>query len=102
MVALPGGSFRMGSAKFYREERPQRLATVGAFAIELHRVTNRQFSAFVAARGYVTFSERQRQRELYPEADPELLVPGSLVFTKPDKPTSLRDYRAWWSYLPGA
>ena len=39
---------------------------------------------------------------MYPDADPEFLVPGSLVFTKPDRPVSLRDYLAWWAYVPGA
>jgi formylglycine-generating enzyme required for sulfatase activity len=39
---------------------------------------------------------------MYPDADPLLLVPGSLVFTKPRGPVDLRDYRAWWAYIPGA
>jgi formylglycine-generating enzyme len=39
---------------------------------------------------------------MYPDADPEFLVPGSLVFVKPQQPVSLRDNRAWWAYVPGA
>jgi len=39
---------------------------------------------------------------MYPDADPSLLAPGSLVFTKPDGPVDLRDYRSWWAYVPGA
>ncbi|MBX9647165.1 MAG: formylglycine-generating enzyme family protein, partial [Xanthobacteraceae bacterium] len=31
-----------------------------------------------------------------------LLVPGSLVFVKPDRPVSLRNNLAWWEYRPGA
>ena len=29
-------------------------------------------------------------------------MPGSLVFTKPAGPVGLRDFRAWWAYVPGA
>ncbi len=39
---------------------------------------------------------------MYPDADPALLVPGSLVFVKPDRPVSLRNNLAWWEYKPGA
>ena len=39
---------------------------------------------------------------MYPDADPALLVPGSLVFVKPDRPVSLRNNLAWWEYRPGA
>ena len=38
----------------------------------------------------------------YPDADPALLVPGSLVFQRPRGPVDLTDYRAWWAYVPGA
>ena len=39
---------------------------------------------------------------MYPDADPEMLVPGSLVFKKPDRPVNLRNNLAWWEYRPGA
>lgn len=102
MVWIVGGNFLMGSDKFYREERPVRPASVDGFWIDPHPVTNAQFEAFVDATGYVTVSERAPDPALYPDADPDLLVPGSLVFTKPDGPVGLRDYRAWWAYVPGA
>ena len=38
----------------------------------------------------------------YPDADPALLRPGSLVFRKARGPVSLDDYRNWWAYVPGA
>ena len=38
----------------------------------------------------------------FPDADPAQLVPGSLVFTPPARPVSLDDFRAWWSWVPGA
>ncbi len=48
LVDLPGGSFVMGSARFYPEEGPEHRVTVAPFAIELHPVTNAQFAEFVA------------------------------------------------------
>jgi formylglycine-generating enzyme required for sulfatase activity len=102
MVLVPGSTFLMGSDRFYREERPARPASVEAFWIDRTPVTNAQFAHFVEATGYVTFSERAPTAQMYPDAAPECLVPGSLVFVKPKGPVSLRDFRAWWTYLPGA
>jgi formylglycine-generating enzyme required for sulfatase activity len=102
MVWLAGGSFLMGSNSFYPEERPMHPETVGGFWIDAHPVTNAEFRRFVDATGYITFSERQPDPSAYPDADPSLLVPGSLVFRKPSAPVSLRDYRVWWEYAPGA
>lgn len=102
MARIPAGSFSMGSESFYREERPVRPASVEAFWIDLHPVTNAQFEAFVAATGYITLAERAPDPALYPDADPALLTAGSLVFIKPDHPVGLRDHRQWWAYVPGA
>src|SRR5690606_116519 len=52
--------------------------------------------------GYTTLAERAPDPALYPDADPALLVPGSLVFQKPRGPVGLRDFRQWWAYVPGA
>ncbi len=92
----------MGSEKFYREERPVRPERVAGFWIDPNPVTNAQFREFVVATGYLTLCERQPDTALYPGADPEMLVPGSLVFHKPAAPVGLRDNRAWWHYVPGA
>ena len=102
MIWIPGGSFTMGSNKFYREERPARRASVGGFWIDKGPVTNAEFSEFVRATGYLTTAERMPDPAAYPDADPSLLVPGSAVFTKPAAPVGLRDHRAWWAYVPGA
>jgi formylglycine-generating enzyme len=102
MIRLSGGSFLMGSNSFYREERPIRPQHVDGFWIDRHPVTNAEFRQFVTATSYVTYSERPPDPAMYPEADPELLVPGSLVFKRPPGPVDLRDNRAWWEYLPGA
>lgn len=102
MVSVPGGSFLMGSDQFYREERPIRPAAVEGFLMDPHPVTNTEFREFVDAAGYVTLAERTPDRALYPDADPTLLIPGSVVFRKPAGPVGLRDLRAWWAYEPGA
>jgi formylglycine-generating enzyme len=102
MIWIPGGTFLMGSNAFYREERPVRRETVRGFWIDVHPVTNVQFRQFVAATGYVTSCERPPDPAMYPDADPALLVPGSVVFKKPSGPVDLRDHRAWWEYVPGA
>jgi formylglycine-generating enzyme len=102
MIWVSGGSFRMGSNDHYREERPVRQESVPGFWMDAYPVTNAQFRQFVDTTGYVTFCERPPDQQLYPNADPSLLVPGSLVFRKPPGPVDLRDYRAWWQYVPGA
>ena len=40
MVQLPGGTFRMGSERFYPEERPVHPVRVDGFWIDEHPVTN--------------------------------------------------------------
>jgi formylglycine-generating enzyme required for sulfatase activity len=102
MIWIPGGSFIMGSDRFYREERPSRREKVGGFWIDPQPVTNADFRGFVLATGYLTTSERAPDPAMYPDADPALLVPGSAVFTKPQGPVGLRDQQAWWAYIPGA
>ena len=54
------------------------------------------------ATGYVTSAEVAPDAADYPDADPDLLVPGSLVFRKTRGPVDLRDYRNWWEWVPGA
>ena len=102
LVELPGGSFRMGSTQFYPEEAPVHTATVGAFAVERHPVTNAQFAAFVADTDYVTVAEQAPDPALYPGASPQDLVPGALVFRPTPGPVDLRDWRQWWHWVPGA
>src|SRR5882757_2368464 len=90
LVELPGGSFRMGSTRFYPEEAPVHTATVGAYAVERHPVTNAQFAEFVADTGYVTVAEQAPDPALYPGAVAEDLVPGALVFRPTGGPVDLR------------
>src|SRR5690242_10185964 len=102
MVELPGGTFRMGSDRLYPEERPVREVTVEGFHIDRHPVTVAEFRRFVKATGHVTWAEKAPVADDYPGADPEDLVPGSLVFRKSSGPVDLRDFRNWWSWTPGA
>ena len=92
----------MGSTAFYPEEAPVHTATVAAFAVERHPVTNAQFADFVADTGYVTVAERPLDPALYPGVAAEDLVPGALVFRPTDGPVDLRDWRQWWDWAPGA
>jgi formylglycine-generating enzyme len=102
MVWVPGGGFRMGSADFYPEERPVREVEVHGFWVDEHPVTVREYRRFVRATGYVTVAERPLDPARFPEADPALLHPGSLVFFPTDRPVDLRDVTQWWRYVPGA
>ncbi|TFV58270.1 formylglycine-generating enzyme family protein [Mycobacterium sp. PS03-16] len=102
LVALPGGSFRMGSTQFYPEEVPVHTVTVAPFAIERHPVTNAQYAAFVEDTGYVTVAERALDPALYPGVSPADLMPGALVFRPTAGPVDLRDWRQWWDWAPGA
>lgn len=102
MVWVPGGTFWMGSEDFYPEERPVHQVTVDGFWMDTHQVTVAEFRRFVKDTGHVTTAEIAPDPAEYPDADPELLVPGSLVFTPPSAPVSLDDYRLWWSWVPGA
>ena len=102
MVWIPGGKFRMGSDDFYPEERPVRRVAVDGFWMDEHPVTNAEFRRFVRATGYVTLAERQPDSRDYPDADPRLLAPGSLVFRPPPGRVPLDDPRRWWAYMPGA
>jgi formylglycine-generating enzyme len=102
MVWVPAGDFLMGSNDHYPEEAPAHRVRVDGFWIDRFAVTNDQFAAFVAATGHVTVAERAPDPALYPDADPALMVPASVVFTPPSHPVSLRDHMAWWSLVPGA
>jgi formylglycine-generating enzyme required for sulfatase activity len=99
---VPGGVFAMGSEEFYPEEQPVRRAAVDGFWIDEHPVTAAEFRRFVRKTGHVTVAERPPDAADYPDADPELLVPGSLVFTKTPGPVDLRIWHTWWRYVPGA
>ena len=100
MVWIPSGTFTMGSDDHYREEATAHTVSVDGFWVDPHEVTNGEFSKFVEETGYVTVAERPVSAKDFPDADPELLKPGSAVFTPP-KAIHSGNVQQWWSYLPG-
>jgi formylglycine-generating enzyme required for sulfatase activity len=58
-VAIPAGEFPMGSAGGYSNEQPQHTVYLDAYDIGKYEVTNAQFSAFVAASGYLAQGDWQ-------------------------------------------
>jgi formylglycine-generating enzyme required for sulfatase activity len=102
MTWVPGGTFAMGSDGHYPEEAPVRDVTVGAFWMDEHPVTNLEFLRFVKETGHVTLAEESPDRGQYPEAKPELLVAGSVVFEKSTGPVDLSNHFNWWTWTPGA
>jgi formylglycine-generating enzyme required for sulfatase activity len=102
MAWIAGGEFLMGSDAFYPEERPIHRVSVNGFWLDEHPVTVVAFRRFVKATGYATVAERPLDPADYPDADPALLVPGSLVFHRTAAPVDLSDYRNWWAWVPGA
>jgi formylglycine-generating enzyme required for sulfatase activity len=101
-IWIPGGSFLMGSDRHYPEEAPAHHVSVDGFWIERYPVTNDRFARFVAETGHVTDAERPADPAIYPGAQPELLVPSSVVFVKPRQRVDLANHFSWWSYVAGA
>src|SRR6476660_8085921 len=98
---IPGACFRMGSENFYPEEKPVHRVEVDGFWIDTKPVTNAMFQRFVEATGYRTYAEIPPRAQDYPGALPEMLHPGSLVFTQPDGPVPMQ-MPYWWRFVLGA
>ena len=102
---------RRGSARQGRERRrhagdrgfPADPSRGGGRLLDGHdRSHERQFAEFVKATGYVTVAERKPTAEEFPDAPPENLVAGSVVFTPPDHAVPLDTHFRWWAYVEGA
>ena len=106
MLWIPGGQFWMGAAEGDEEKfpdaEPRHLVYVDGFWMDRTEVTNVQFEKFVSETGYKTVAERQLDPRDYPGADPDMVVPGSAVFSPPDRQVPLDDFLQWWEYVPGA
>jgi formylglycine-generating enzyme required for sulfatase activity len=112
MVWVPGGEFTMGSdaERTMKNEHSAHRVRVDGFWMDPTPVTNAQFRAFLNATGYVTTAERPVDWEEMkkqvpagtPKPPPEMLQPGSLVFTPPGHEVDLRDLGQWWSWTSGA
>ena len=101
-VWIPAQTALLGSDAHYPEEAPTREVTVDGFWIQRHQVTNAQFASFVDATKYVTVAERPLNPGDYPDAPPENLQPGSMVFHRSAGPVDLRHLNQWWTWTPGA
>jgi formylglycine-generating enzyme len=102
MVRIPGGIFRMGSDKHYPEEAPSHRVSVDEFWIDRTPVTNRQFKAFVKATGHITTAQIVPDPAHYPDALPEMIFAGSLVFSPLPRVHDLSDWSQWWTLMKGA
>ena len=102
MAKIPGGEFLMGSDKHYPEEAPAHRVAVGAFWMDKHTVTNKEFRRFVDDTGYVTLAEKPANPADYPGAQPEMLAPSSVMFRRASQPVDLRNPYNWWTYVAGA
>jgi formylglycine-generating enzyme required for sulfatase activity len=102
MIALPAGTFTMGSERFYADEAPRRQVQVGPFHIDRAPVTNRDFARFVSETGYVTTAEIAPDPADYPGMLDDMAYAGSLVFHRTETPVDVRDPSQWWSFLAGA
>jgi formylglycine-generating enzyme required for sulfatase activity len=91
----------MGIDGFDTKETPAHHVQLDGFWVDCCPVTAAEFAGFVEATGYVTVAERKPDPALYKDADPALLVPGSLVFPVTPGPSDLPDYRRRWAYIPG-
>lgn len=102
MRRIEGGTFTMGSEKFYPEEGPLRRVKVDSFWIDEAPVTNAQFAEFVVATGYVTVAEIAPDPKDYPGLLPGMDRAGSLVFNKTTGPVDMSNASAWWHFTLGA
>ena len=112
MKRIEAGEFTMGSDAAYAmtNERPARRVRVGTFWIDEHPVTNAQFAQFVKATGYLTTADQEPEWDELkkqlppgtPKPPPDVLVPGSAVFTPPTGPVPLDNAEAWWRWTPNA
>ena len=99
--SLPA-TFAMGSDyEPFADARPIHPVELDGFWMDRTEVTNAQFARFVEATGYVTVAERKPDPKDFPGAPPELLVPGSVVFTPPDRPGPARRPLALVGLRPG-
>lgn len=112
MVWIPGGEFSMGSnfddeslcsvKGVTNDARPIHRVYVDGFWMDKTEVTNKEFSEFVKATGYVTVAEKKPLTEEYPGVPLYKLIAGSPVFTPTKSKVDLNNYLQWWQYVGGA
>ena len=109
MAYIQEGIYNMGSSNpnmALKRELPQHRVKVNAFYMDIHEVTNAQFSAFVAATNYKTIAERKIDWEIIKKQlplntvkpDSDFLQPGSMVFFANKDIYNLIDISQWWRW----
>ncbi|MDE3251474.1 MAG: formylglycine-generating enzyme family protein [Bacteroidota bacterium] len=112
MVFIPAGETQMGAndQEGRKDEYPVHTVQLKGFWIDCTEVTNRQFSEFVKATGYITTAEKaidwEEMKKQLPPGTPkpsaDQLAPASLVFIKNSQASNLVDYSQWWKWEKGA
>ena len=112
MVWIPGGEFSMGSTAeseamcglpgVTKDALPVHRVYVDGFWMDATELTNEEFARFVEATNYVTVAERAPTAEEFPDAPPESLVAGSVVFTPTAQTVPVDNHYRWWRYQKGA
>ncbi|HMB64455.1 MAG TPA: formylglycine-generating enzyme family protein [Eudoraea sp.] len=115
MVWIPGGRFVQGAVPgdqyAMAHEKPAHKVLVDGFFMDIHEVTNAQFTKFVEQTGYITVAEREidweEMKKQLPEGTPKphdsIMQPGSLVFRKTkERVPNLYDFSQWWKWIIGA
>lgn len=113
MAYIPEGIYSMGSSDpslALARELPQHKVKVNAFYMDIHEVTNAQFSAFVEATNYKTIAEQEIDWEMLkkqlpkktPRPNKDALQPGSMVFVESSDIYNLIDISQWWRWTKGA
>ncbi|RYF12493.1 MAG: formylglycine-generating enzyme family protein [Flavobacteriales bacterium] len=112
MVWVEAAEFIMGAAdKGGRaDEKPIHKVRLSGFWIDVTEVTNKQFSEFVKATGYVTTAEQipnwEELKKQLPPGTPKppdsVLVASSLVFYSTRQKVDLNNPGQWWVWKNGA
>ena len=115
MVWIEGGVFQMGASDndnmALMHEKPNHTVKVNGFYMDKTEVTNKQFSEFVKATGYITTAERPIDWDIIkmqlppgtPRPHDSILMPGSLLFKKTTESVpNLYDFSQWWKWSIGA
>ena len=115
MVWIEGGVFQMGASEndnmALMHEKPSHTVKVDGFYMDETEVTNKQFTEFIKATGYITTAERPIDWDIIkmqlppgtPKPHDSILMPGSLLFKKTTESLpNLYDFSQWWKWSIGA
>ena len=115
MVWIEGGVFQMGASENDNmaliHEKPNHTVKVNGFYMDETEVTNKQFTEFIKATGYITTAERPIDWDIIKMQLPpgtqrphdSILMPGSLLFKKTTESVpNLYDFSQWWKWSIGA